>query len=235
VSGDETPCGPANLGYAAEACAAAGEEFRVFQSVTLTQTATIMGSPLYMPPEQMAASKSVDARADIWALGIILYELMAGVAPFAGETLPEVCMKIAIEAPRPIRELCPDVSEELEAGALLAVALAGLTLGVAHWLRASPPAAGSARPALAAQSSPPSAQPHTLVAPSPAPSMPAAPSVPELGAAPDPYAAAPRAAAGVHRDEAEEPAARRASYQARPRCKHRSAQPTTGTESQYLR
>jgi serine/threonine-protein kinase len=70
-----------------------------------TRTSAVMGSPLYMPPEQMAASRNVDARADIWALGVILYELLSGHAPFAGETLPEVCMKIAIEPPPAIRSL----------------------------------------------------------------------------------------------------------------------------------
>jgi serine/threonine-protein kinase len=83
--------------------------------VNLTRTAAVMGSPLYMPPEQMAASRNVDARSDIWALGVILYELLAGKAPFMGETLPEVCMKIATEAPPPIRGLRPEVSAALEA------------------------------------------------------------------------------------------------------------------------
>jgi eukaryotic-like serine/threonine-protein kinase len=80
-----------------------------------TRTAAVMGSPLYMPPEQMAASKLVDARADIWALGVILYELIAGQAPFAGDTLPEVCMKIALEAPRPIGNFRPGVPQALQA------------------------------------------------------------------------------------------------------------------------
>ena len=81
----------------------------------LTRTTAVMGSPLYMPPEQLAASKTVDARADIWALGVILYELITGEAPFAGETLPEVCIKIAIEAPRGMRDLRADVPQALEA------------------------------------------------------------------------------------------------------------------------
>jgi serine/threonine protein kinase len=80
----------------------------------LTRTAAVMGSPLYMPPEQMAASKTVDARADIWALGVILYELITSQAPFVGETLPEVCMKIAMEAPGAIRDFRPDVPPGLE-------------------------------------------------------------------------------------------------------------------------
>jgi serine/threonine protein kinase len=81
----------------------------------MTRTTAVMGSPLYMPPEQMAASRNVDARSDIWALGVILYELLTGKAPFFGETLPEVCMKIATEPPPPIRSLRPDVPPEVEA------------------------------------------------------------------------------------------------------------------------
>ena len=84
-------------------------------SAALTQTSAVMGSPLYMPPEQMAASRDVDARSDIWALGVILYELLVGSAPFSGETLPEVCVKIATAPPPPLRNARPDVPPQLEA------------------------------------------------------------------------------------------------------------------------
>ena len=70
----------------------------------MTKTAAVMGSPLYMSPEQMQSSRDVDARTDIWALGVILYELLAGDVPFTGETLPEVCVKIATQPPAPIRQ-----------------------------------------------------------------------------------------------------------------------------------
>jgi serine/threonine-protein kinase len=65
----------------------------------MTRTFAVMGSPLYMSPEQIRASKSVDARADIWALGVIVYELLSGRVPFAGEALPELSVNIAIEPP----------------------------------------------------------------------------------------------------------------------------------------
>ena len=66
----------------------------------LTKTSALMGSPVYMAPEQMESAKNVDARSDIWALGTILYEALTGVIPFAGDTLPEICAKIlTAEAP----------------------------------------------------------------------------------------------------------------------------------------
>ena len=61
-----------------------------------TQTATLMGSPFYMSPEQMEATHAVDARTDIWALGVILFELLTGKVPFYGETVPEVSLKIGL-------------------------------------------------------------------------------------------------------------------------------------------
>ncbi len=81
----------------------------------LTRTSAVMGSPLYMPPEQMAASRNVDPRADIWALGAILYELLCCRAAFLGESLPEVCLKIATLPPPPMRDFRADLQPGLEA------------------------------------------------------------------------------------------------------------------------
>jgi eukaryotic-like serine/threonine-protein kinase len=58
---------------------------------SLTATHACMGSPLYMSPEQMQSAKTVDRRADIWALGCVLFELVTGRPPFNAETLPELC------------------------------------------------------------------------------------------------------------------------------------------------
>jgi serine/threonine-protein kinase len=81
----------------------------------LTHTTTIMGSPLYMSPEQIRATRGVDLRTDVWSLGVILYELLTGQAPFLGQTLPDISVKIAIEPPPPLRSRRPDLSGLLEA------------------------------------------------------------------------------------------------------------------------
>jgi len=73
-----------------------------------------VGSPFYMSPEQMQSAHDVDHRTDIWALGVILFELLTTQVPFDGETLPEVCIKVATRAPRSLRALRSDIPEEVE-------------------------------------------------------------------------------------------------------------------------
>jgi serine/threonine-protein kinase len=80
-------------------------------SLNLTQTQTMMGSPLYMSPEQMRSSKDVDRSTDIWALGVILYELVSGQVPFDGSTFPEVLVKVMGEPAPPLDECCPGLPE----------------------------------------------------------------------------------------------------------------------------
>jgi eukaryotic-like serine/threonine-protein kinase len=83
--------------------------------VSATQTSAVMGSPMYMSPEQMRSARDVTLQADIWGLGVILYELISGHPPFGGQSVPEVAVKIATAAPPPLRSLRPDAPPALEA------------------------------------------------------------------------------------------------------------------------
>jgi serine/threonine protein kinase len=81
----------------------------------MTKTSTVMGSPLYMSPEQMSSTRNVDMRTDIWALGVILYEILTGRVPFEAETMPQLCGMILQDPPRPLRDLRPDLPDILQA------------------------------------------------------------------------------------------------------------------------
>ncbi|MFO0758116.1 MAG: protein kinase [Byssovorax sp.] len=83
----------------------------------MTQTAVMMGSPLYMAPEQMASARDVDARADIWSLGVLLHCLLTGSPPFKAASVMGVYELIMAGAPR-LRSLRADAPEGLEAALL---------------------------------------------------------------------------------------------------------------------
>ncbi|MCX5744192.1 MAG: protein kinase [Proteobacteria bacterium] len=70
--------------------------------VRITQTQAFLGTPAYMSPEQMRAATSVDARTDLWSLGVMLYELVEGRRPFAGDNLVELVMKVTSEPIPPL-------------------------------------------------------------------------------------------------------------------------------------
>ena len=90
-------------------------------ATTLTQNSTdtgvVMGTPRYMSPEQ-ARGEKVDARTDIFSLGVMLYEMVAGRAPFAGETPSEVIAAILRDDPTPLAEDIPERLKDIIAKAL---------------------------------------------------------------------------------------------------------------------
>jgi len=79
----------------------------------LTRTGTTPGTASYMSPEQLR-SGDVDHRSDIWALGVVLYEMISGETPFKGDYEQAMSYSIMNDAPRPIRSLRPDLPPEME-------------------------------------------------------------------------------------------------------------------------
>jgi len=80
----------------------------------MTRTSDVMGSPLYMSPEQMESARDVDATTDIWALGVTLFQLITGRTPFVASTMPELVLRIANGAPQRLRSARPDAPPGLE-------------------------------------------------------------------------------------------------------------------------
>jgi eukaryotic-like serine/threonine-protein kinase len=84
-------------------------------NASVTKTEIVMGTPGYMSPEQMKAARDVDARADIWALGIALYEFLSGRRPFGGDSYSAILLAAATEPPAPMN---PRVPRALQAAVL---------------------------------------------------------------------------------------------------------------------
>ena len=78
---------------------------------TMTQTGTMMGTPLYMSPEQARGARDVDGRTDIYAASVMFYRALAGVLPYNADSLNELLFKIVLEDPKPLRDVAPDVDE----------------------------------------------------------------------------------------------------------------------------
>ena len=83
-------------------------------AMSVTKTGSAMGSPLYMSPEQMRSAKDVDVQTDIWAMGVILFELLAGRPPFVSESLPELALQVVTEPAPPLRSFRPDAPAGIE-------------------------------------------------------------------------------------------------------------------------
>src|SRR5882724_572159 len=82
---------------------------------SFTNPASSMGSPCYMSPEQMSNPRLVDGRTDVWSMGAVLFELLAGRPPFDGQTLPEICAQVMCGEPASLNDLRPDLPRGLDA------------------------------------------------------------------------------------------------------------------------
>jgi serine/threonine-protein kinase len=79
----------------------------------MTAEGTLMGTPQYMSPEQAAGKTDLDARTDIYSVGVVLYEMLAGQVPFDSESLADILKDVVWTPPKPLSELVPDVPEKL--------------------------------------------------------------------------------------------------------------------------
>ncbi|WP_438028147.1 protein kinase domain-containing protein [Sorangium sp. So ce233] len=86
--------------------------------LSLTKTATLLGSPLYMSPEQVRSAREVDARADIWSLGVIFYEMLTGRTPYNGDSVPQLFSALLYESPFTVAQIRPDVPPDLDAAVM---------------------------------------------------------------------------------------------------------------------
>jgi serine/threonine-protein kinase len=78
----------------------------------------MLGSPHYMSPEQMASSRDVDARADVWSMGVVAYQLLTGRVPFEGKALAEIVSAVLQGRPAPPSTLVAGLPPEIDAAVL---------------------------------------------------------------------------------------------------------------------
>ncbi len=84
------------------------------EQVSITVTGNLVGTPMYMAPEQVRGNKGVDPRSDVYSLGVVLYQMLAGRPPFQGQVYSALMIEIATMDPPRLRTFRPDLSVELE-------------------------------------------------------------------------------------------------------------------------
>jgi serine/threonine protein kinase len=105
---------PANIMYEAASDTVKVTDFGIARITdsSKTKTGLVLGTPSFMSPEQLAGKK-VDGRSDLYSLGVMLFQMLAGVLPFRGESMAELMYKIANDDAADIRTLRPELHEEL--------------------------------------------------------------------------------------------------------------------------
>ena len=128
-------------------------KFRPFgKDMEASSTGTIVGTPYYMAPEQARAEKTIDHRADLFSVGVILYRAIAGRVPFQADSFSELLFKVVLEDAPQLSEFVPTVDPELAAIIHRAITRAPadrfqnadeLAAALATWLERQPPARSS--------------------------------------------------------------------------------------------
>jgi eukaryotic-like serine/threonine-protein kinase len=117
----------------------------------MTQTGLSLGTPAYMAPEQAMGERVIDGRADIYALGAVLYEMLVGEAPFTGPTVQAIVARVMTESPRPVTGQRRSVPENVNAAVLRALE----KLPADRFHSAAEFSSALATPGFATQSAPP--------------------------------------------------------------------------------
>jgi eukaryotic-like serine/threonine-protein kinase len=148
----------------------------------MTGAFTLMGTPGYMSPEQAEGrNDQIDARTDVFAMGIILYEMLAGRPPFLGQTVPAILFQVVHQAPPDLKSLRPDLPYGVVAAVARAMSksreerhsdIVELSQEFCAGLSTAPVDRSAVPPTV------PVAMAETMAAPTPGPVLPTAPGIP---------------------------------------------------------